>query len=77
MSFVDPSPEELMEWAANAQRRNAILPYRFQIKGRYTTITCGNNNCYEVFTRKILPGRNDPVYVCPRCNLRIYLPVEW
>jgi|LakMenEpi03Aug12_release.lakeMendotaPanAssembly.Ray.scaffolds.fasta_scaffold2616078_1 hypothetical protein len=77
MSYVDPSPEELLEWATNAQRRNAILPYRFQIQGRYTTINCGNSNCNEVFTRKILPGRNDPVYVCPGCNLRIYLPVEW
>lgn len=77
MASIDPSPEELIEWLQNAQRRNAILPSRFEIQKRYATIACGNPNCGEVFTRKMLPGRNDPVYVCPGCNARIYIPVEW
>ena len=72
-----PSPEELAEWFSTAQRRNAILPARIEIRRHYTTITCGREDCNRIFTRKLLPKRNDPIYVCPDCNSRIYLPVKW
>jgi hypothetical protein len=73
----NPSPEELAEWYHNAVRRNAILPMRIRIRGRYTDIVCGRPDCQHEFTRKLLPNRNDPVYVCPVCGSRNYLPVEW
>ena len=73
----NPTPEELQEWYRNATNRNAILPIRIEIKGRYCTMVCSIDECQHVFTRKLLPHRNDPVYVCPNCNARIYVPVEW
>jgi DNA-directed RNA polymerase subunit RPC12/RpoP len=73
----NPSPEELYEWQINAQNRRAILPIRIEIKGRYCTMLCSQGNCGQSFTRKLLPQRNDPVFVCPGCNSRIYVPVEW
>lgn len=77
MNFQRPEPDELQKWYQTATQRNAILPNRFQVRGRYVTLVCGNNECGEVFNRKMLPGRNDPVYVCPNCGIRNYLPVEW
>lgn len=79
MSFhnADPSPEELAEWYQSALRRNAILPDRIEINGRYVTMICSIPECKHSFTRKLLPKRNDPVYVCPCCKSRVYIPVEW
>lgn len=73
----NPTPEELAEWYHTARNRNAILPMSIHVKGRYVTIVCGIEQCQESFTRKLLPNRNDPVYVCPRCGSRVYVPVEW
>ena len=73
----NPSPEELIEWQLNAQQRRAILPYRIEIKGRYCTMICSQEDCGHSFTRKLLPHRNDPIFVCPNCSSRIYVPVEW
>ncbi len=73
----NPSPEELAEWRITAQQRNAILPNRIEMRGRYVKIFCSIQECQEQFTRKLLPQRNDPVYVCPKCRSRIYIPVEW
>jgi DNA-directed RNA polymerase subunit RPC12/RpoP len=75
MNIHNPSPEELDEWARTAAKRHAILPESIQIKGLYITVLCGH--CSTQFTRKLLPNRNDPVYVCPACNSRNYVPVEW
>lgn len=73
----NPSPDELAEWYTAAIKRKAILPSHFQIQGRYITISCSIDTCMETFTRRLLPGRNDPVYACPKCHSRIYVPVEW
>lgn len=70
-----PSRDELEEWAKTAARRNAILPNSIDIRGRDITIVCGH--CQVTFIRKLLPGRNDPVFVCPTCKSRNYAPVEW
>lgn len=79
MAFYNsnPSPEELAEWLITATRRYAILPARIEIRGHYTTITCGQESCRKIFTRKLLPKRNDPVFICPECRARNYLPVQW
>ncbi len=74
---MQPSPEEIQEWQEAAAKRNSILPYSMNIKGRYVDIICGNDNCSAEFTRKMLPGRNEPVFVCPGCNIRNYVPIEW
>lgn len=77
MYNANPSPEELYEWQMTAIKRNAILPRQIEIKQKYATIICGDEECNHIFTRKLLPHRNDPVFVCPRCNSRIYLPISW
>ncbi len=70
-----PDPEELREWQRTAMQRKAILPAQFMMKGHYVEISCGH--CNNIFTRKMLPQRNDPVYVCSRCNSRNYVPIQW
>lgn len=72
---MQPTPEELEEWANNAARRNAVLPETLQIAGRQVGIVCGS--CHTAFQRTLIPKRNDPVYICPACNARNYVPVEW
>lgn len=72
---MQPTPDELREWARNAKQRNACLPETIQIAGRYVSIICGN--CGMLFKRRMLPGRDDPVFVCPSCGIRNYVPVEW
>jgi len=75
MEQRNPSPEELREWAIIAQRRKAILPKSITMHGRNLLVTCGQ--CAHQYERKLLPNRNDPVYVCPSCRARNYVPVEW
>jgi hypothetical protein len=77
MDYSNPSPEELQEWFITATKRNAILPSTIYINGHYVTVTCGNQECLEKYTRKLLPNRNDPIMVCPLCHGRNYVPVEW
>jgi len=72
---MKPSRDELQEWANIAARRNAILPDSISIHKRDITIVCGQ--CHTTFVKKLLPGRNDPVFVCPACKSRNYAPVEW
>lgn len=75
MNYHQPSPEELAQWRAIAEKRKAILPNSVEMRGRWIAITCGY--CSSRFERKLLPQRNDPVYVCPQCQSRNYIPVEW
>lgn len=70
-----PDPEELEEWQITAAKRRAILPLQFSIQKQYVQIICGH--CQTPFTRKMLPQRNDPVYVCPQCTSRNYIPIQW
>lgn len=71
----NPTPDEIEEWQRNASRRNAILPSNIQVRGRDVALICGR--CGTDFIRKLLPNRNDPVYVCPHCKARNYVPIEW
>jgi hypothetical protein len=70
-----PSRDELLEWQRMAEKRQSLLPVQFAMKGKYVDIVC--SNCLNRFERKLLPYRNDPVYVCPNCKQRIYVPVQW
>ena len=72
---MQPSPDEIREWEISAKQRNAILPQTISMSGRYVTLVCGH--CEEVFKRKMLYGRSDPIFVCPTCTARNYVPIEW
>ena len=73
---MQPTEEELRKWQQIAERRNAILPMRFTLLSKKEiSIDCGN--CTEEFTRPLIVGQNDPIYVCPSCNSRNYVPIDW
>jgi len=68
--------EDIKRWRQIAQRRNAILPYQFQfLSKKEIYITCGSCKCS--FTRALIAGQHDPAYVCPNCQNRNYIPIEW
>ena len=69
-----PDADELREWQATAAKRKAVLPAKMGVKGRDVGIVCGS--CNTAFERKLLPNRNDPVYVCPGCGTRNYVPIQ-
>lgn len=73
---MQPSQDDIKKWEAIAQRRNAILPFQFQLIGRKeVVIICGS--CKSNFVRPLIIAQNDPIYVCPSCSKRNYLPIDW
>ena len=73
---MQPSPEEIRYWQSIATKRKAILPFEFQyISKKEITIICGM--CKSVFTRPLILGQTDVIYVCPGCKSRNYIPIEW
>ena len=73
---MQPTEEDINRWTEIAKRRNAILPNQFQfISKKEISIICGN--CRSSFMRPLIVGQNDPIYVCPNCNSRNYIPIDW
>lgn len=73
---MNPTNDDIEQWQQIANRRNAILPYQFSFRGRKEVIIiCGS--CQENFVRPLIVAQNDPIYVCPRCQNRNYVPVDW
>ncbi len=73
---MQPTPEDIKKWQEIAKRRGAILPFQFQfVSKKELTIVCGS--CKSSFTRPLIVGQNDPVYVCPSCQNRNYVPIDW
>lgn len=73
---MQPSQEDFKKWEAIAQRRSAILPFQFELIGRKEIIIiCGK--CKASFVRPLIIAQNDPIYVCPECLQRNYIPIDW
>ena len=73
---MQPSEEDLMRWRDIAAKRDAVLPLQFEFVSRkFIAIVCGN--CQAPFTRPLIAGQNDPIYVCPGCSIRNYIPIDW
>lgn len=73
---MEPTEEDIRQWEEIAQRRSAILPVQFEfISKRDISVICGN--CKSSFIRPLISGQNDPVYVCPKCSKRNYIPIDW
>ena len=73
---MQPTPEEIKKWQDIAKRRNAILPRQFQfVTKKEISVICGS--CTSSFVRPLIIGHNDPIYVCPNCQNRNYIPIDW
>ena len=74
--IMQPTEDDLKRWQEIAQRRNAILPAQFEfLSKKDISLKCGN--CKSFFTRPMIVGQNDPVFVCPSCQSRNYIPIDW
>ena len=73
---MNTSNEDISRWSEIAKRRNAILPLKFQVLNKKEVlIECGR--CYTSFQRPLIIAQNDPVFVCPSCSERNYIPIDW
>lgn len=73
---MKPTEEDIKKWQEIANRRNAILPLGFEFIGRKEIVVlCGK--CGVSFRRPLIAGERDPIYVCPECNSRNYIPIDW
>ena len=73
---MQPTNEDIQHWQQVAKRRNAILPGSFQfLPKKDVQVVCGN--CGSSFIRPLIVGHNDPIYVCPKCQNRNYVPIDW
>lgn len=73
---MQPLEEDIKRWQEIAQRRNAILPFEFRFVSRKEVrVTCGK--CTSSFIRPLIVGQSDPIYVCPNCQSRNYVPIDW
>ncbi|RME60376.1 MAG: hypothetical protein D6780_03495 [Candidatus Dadabacteria bacterium] len=71
------NPNKRREWEERARRKNSIVPSYFEISPEKAIIVCGN--CGKKFSRNLVFGVNEPVFVCPTkgCNARNWLPVTY
>ena len=73
---MQPTEEDIKKWDEIAKRRNSILPWQFEfVSKRDISVICGN--CKDSFIRPLIVGQNDPIYVCPKCSKRNYIPIDW
>ena len=74
--IMQPTEEDMKRWQEIAKRRNAILPVQFQfVSKKDISVICGK--CNTSFMRPLIIGQNDPIYVCPKCSSRNYIPIDW
>lgn len=69
--------DKLPEWTQKAAKKNAIVPFYFEVSPVQVFITCGN--CQETFVRNLIPNINEPTFVCPNenCKQRNWVPVHF
>ncbi len=73
---MEATPEDIKKWQEIAKRRSAILPRQFQfVTKKEISVICGSCSCQ--FTRPLITGQNEPIYVCPDCQNRNYIPIDW
>lgn len=73
---MSTSEDDIRRWNEIAKKRNAILPIKFQIlSNKEIIIVCGK--CQSAFRRPLIVAQNDPIFVCPSCQIRNYIPIDW
>ncbi len=71
----EPTPEKKAEWKARAARKNAIVPEYFEVSPYWVYLKCGE--CGDAFKRNLVPRLDEPVFVCPSCRARNWVPVKF
>ena len=72
-----PSPKKMAEWQERAAKKEAIVPYYFEVFPTKVQIVCGC--CYYAFQRSLIPNLNEPTFVCPNegCRSRNWVPITY
>ncbi len=72
-----PSPQKMAEWRVRAAKKNAIVPYYFEVFTTKVQIVCGN--CYYAYQRPLIRNLDEPTFVCPNenCRARNWVPVKF
>jgi hypothetical protein len=72
-----PSSEKIAEWRLRASKKNAIVPEYFEVYTNKVDLVCGK--CKHSYTRPLVFGIDEPVFVCPNynCNTRNWVPVTF
>lgn len=72
-----PSPEKMREWQARAKKKNAIVPFFFEVFPNKVLIICGD--CQREFQRTLIPRLDEPTFICPEetCRARNWVPVRF
>jgi len=71
----DVSPEKMAEWREKASKKEAIVPFNFEVSPYKASIVCGE--CRREFSRNLIFGLDEPVFVCPDCRARNWVPVRY
>jgi hypothetical protein len=70
-----PTPQKKAEWAAKAAARGGIVPYFFEVFVNKVELTCGS--CRHEFKRPLVPNLNEPLFACPACSARNWIPLTY
>ena len=75
--MTGPSPQKMAEWKERASRKDAIVPEYFEVTPTTVSIVCGK--CKRSFGRNLIPGLDEPVFVCPneKCRARNWVPIAF
>ncbi len=74
-SMTEPTPEKKAEWLIRAALKNAIVPEYFEVFPNKVIIVCGE--CRHRYVRNLIPSFDEPVFVCPECKERNWVPIRY
>jgi len=70
-----PPPDKKAEWAKKAALKDAVVPNYFEVFTTRVEILCGQ--CQHSFKRTLMLNVNEPIFVCPKCSTKNWIPVTF
>ncbi|MCB0321763.1 MAG: hypothetical protein KDD60_12625, partial [Bdellovibrionales bacterium] len=72
-----PTKEKREEWELRASKKQAIVPYYFEVFPSKVHLICGH--CQFEFHRNLVPNLDEPTFVCPNenCKARNWIPLRY
>jgi hypothetical protein len=72
-----PNSVKKQEWSRRAARKNAVVPFYFEVSPLNVFMLCGK--CKTEFQRNLIINFDEPVFVCPNqsCRTRNWVPVTF